>query len=194
MNGTSTIQGKDLINVGIYCAIYCVIMTLVSMLGFVPIFLVLLPLIVPILCSIPMMLFMTKVKKFGMVTLMAILIGIFLFITGMGYWALILGIVCGVAADYICKSGNYSSIKMTVLANGVFHIMIFGALIPLYMDLNGYFATHAGFGADYIASLTSYMQPWTAPALALGAFIAGVLGALLGVKVLSKKFASAGIK
>lgn len=193
MNNQNKLKGKDFINLGIYGALYCVIMTAVSMLGFFPVMLVLLPVIAPLLCGIPMMLFMTKVKKFGMVTIMAVLVGVFLMITGMGYWPLILGIICGLIADFICKSGAYKSAKKTVIANGVFHIMIFGTLIPLYINVEEYFATREGFGSEYISTVSSLIQPWSAVALIVGAFLAGVVGAIIGQKLLKKHFQKAGI-
>lgn len=58
-------KGKDLINIGIFSAIYFVILFAVAMLGMIPIFLPLLAVIVPILGDIPFMLFLTRVKKFG---------------------------------------------------------------------------------------------------------------------------------
>lgn len=63
MKNDAKLKGKDLINVGIYAAIYCVIMTAVAMLGFIPIMMPMLCVLVPLLGGIPMMLFMTKVKK-----------------------------------------------------------------------------------------------------------------------------------
>ncbi|MCC7549957.1 MAG: MptD family putative ECF transporter S component, partial [Methanobacterium sp.] len=61
---------KDLITTGIFTAIYIVIFFACGMLGYIPILLVFLPLICPIVTGIPFMLFLTKVKKFGMVTIM----------------------------------------------------------------------------------------------------------------------------
>ena len=43
------LQGKDLINVGIFTAIYFVVMMAIAMLGFIPIFLPLLIVLVPLL-------------------------------------------------------------------------------------------------------------------------------------------------
>ena len=57
------LKGKDLINIGIYAAIYCVLMTCIAMLGYIPIMMPMLAVIVPIVLGVPMMLFYTKVKK-----------------------------------------------------------------------------------------------------------------------------------
>ena len=62
MGKQKKLKGKDLINIGIYAAIYCVIMTAVAMLGFIPVMMPLLCVIVPILGGIPYMLFLTKVE------------------------------------------------------------------------------------------------------------------------------------
>ena len=63
------LQGKDLINVGIFTAIYFVVMMAIAMLGFIPIFLPLLIVLVPLIGGIVMMLYYSKVEKFGMVSL-----------------------------------------------------------------------------------------------------------------------------
>lgn len=116
MNTSGKLKGKDLINIGIYAAIYCVIMTAVAMLGFIPIMMPMLCVLVPLLGGIPYMLFMTKVDKFGMLTIYAIIIGLFLWITGMGYWPFLFGIVFGLLADLIAKSGNYKSSSKAILS------------------------------------------------------------------------------
>ena len=137
--------GKDLINIGIYAAIFLVIMTAISMLGFIPIMMPMLSVLCPLIGGITMMLFYTKVKKFGMITIMTIIIGAFLWVTGMGYYPFFFGIVCGLVADLVAKSGQYSSKKKTVLSYGIMCITIFGCFLPLYLDINGYFSTRTSF-------------------------------------------------
>ena len=132
MKNKKKLKGKDLINIGIYAAIYCVIMTAVAMLGFIPIMMPLLCVIVPIFGGIPYMLFLTKVDKFGMITIYAMIVGLFLWITGMGYWPFIFGIICGVITDLIVKSGNYKSSKKNILSCGVFNLIIFGNFVPMF--------------------------------------------------------------
>lgn len=59
---SNKLQAKDLINVGIFTAIYFVIFFAGMMLGYIPIFIPLLGLVCPILCGIPFMLYLEKVK------------------------------------------------------------------------------------------------------------------------------------
>lgn len=71
---SNTLQAKDLINIGIFTAIYFVVFFAGMMLGYIPIFIPLLGFVCPILCGIPFMLYLTKVKKFGMVSLTGIIL------------------------------------------------------------------------------------------------------------------------
>ena len=72
------LSAKDLINVGIYTAIYLVIFFVVGMMNAIPILYPAIYLVIPIVTGIPFMLFLTKTEKFGMVTIMSIIIGVFL--------------------------------------------------------------------------------------------------------------------
>ena len=193
MAAQEKMNGKDLINIGIYAAIYCVIVTAVAMLGFIPILLPMLAVLCPLIGGIPMMLFYTKVKKFGMITIMGIILGLFLMVTGMGLWPAAFGVVFGVLADLIAKSGGYKSAKKSILSYATMCLLIFGNYIPLYLNIDGYFATRQSFGAEYITSLTAIMQPWTAPVIFVACFVFGALGAILGQKLLKKHFEKAGI-
>ena len=66
----------------------------VACLGFIPIFMVLICGIIPLVAGIPYMLYLTRVKKFGMITIMGLLVGIIMFVTGMGYFSIVTGLVC----------------------------------------------------------------------------------------------------
>lgn len=187
------INGKDLINIGIYAAIFCVIMTVVSFIGFIPVLMPLLAVLNPLIGGIPMMLFYTKVKKFGMITIMSIIIGLYLMITGMGTWPALFGIVFGLLADLIAKSGGYTSAKKAVFSYATMCVTVFGCFLPLYLNIQEYFATRSSYGEEYITALTSVMQPWTAPLILIACFVFGALGAVLGQKLLKKHFEKAGI-
>ena len=41
------------------------------------------------------MLYLTRVKKFGMITIMGLLVGIIMFVTGDGLFSIVTGLVCG---------------------------------------------------------------------------------------------------
>jgi energy-coupling factor transport system substrate-specific component len=187
------LKGKDLINVGIYTAIYAVITIALSMLGYIPIFMPLICVFGPIVGGIPFMLFLTKVKKFGMIFIMTMIMGILMLLTGMGYYALLVGIVSGLAAEWVYKSGGYKSATKAVLTSGVFSIWAWANFIPLFTNIEGYFSTRQDFGQEYIDALTALMPPWMCPTLLVVSFVSGIIGGLVGKAVLKKHFIKAGI-
>lgn len=194
MNTKQKLKGKDLINIGIYAAIFCVIVTAIAMLGFIPIMLPMLCVFVPILGGIPYMLFLTKVDKFGMITIFSVIVGLFLWVTGMGYWPTIFGIVFGVLTDIIAKSGNYKSSKKDILGCGVFNIAVFGNFIPLFTNIDAYFSTRQSFGEEYIETLNGiFSNTWLIPAMIASCVICGWIGGFLGKALLKKHFEKAGI-
>lgn len=187
------LSGRDLINVGIYTAIYFVIIMALAMLGYIPIMMPMLCVIGPIAGGIPFMLFLTKVKKFGMVLIMSIIMGIMMALTGMGLYALPVAIVSGLIAEFVLWRSKYSKASNSVLACGFFNIWMWGNFIPLFTNPDGYFSTRTEFGADYEATLTALLPGWMNPVLLVTCFVCGLLGGLLGRVLLRKHFSKAGI-
>lgn len=188
------LQAKDLINVGIFTAIYFVIFFAGMMLGYIPIFIPLLGFVCPILCGIPFMLYLTKVKKFGMVSLCGIILGLLNMLIGSGVLVLVFGVVFGIAADCIMKAGKYSSWKCTLLGNGVFSLWIMGFVSRMFLTRTEFFESLiSGYGQEYVDTLMSYTPNWMYPVLFIVTFVGGILGALLGKAVLKKHFEKAGI-
>lgn len=193
MSTKNKLQSKDLINVGIFTAIYFVIVVAVAMLGFIPIFLPLLSVIAPILGGIPCMLFLSKVKKPGMILIMSVIMGIMMILTGMGYYALLVGIVSGIAAEIIYKSGYNVSSSKAVITYAVFSIWIWGNYFLFYFDQEKFFAAKESFGQEYKDTIMKIMPTWLFPALLLCTFISGIIGGLLGKAMLKNHFKKAGI-
>ena len=190
---TQKLQGKDLMTIGIYSAIYFIIVFAVAMLGFIPIMMPMLCIFVPLLAGIPFMLFLTKVKKFGMIWIMSIIMGILMLLTGMAQYALIIGFFTGLIADLIYKSGNYQSASKAVLTCGIFSIWVFGNFIPIFFDKEAYWSTRQSFGEEYITTLNQITPAWLSPILLVATFVCGIIGGLIGRAVLKKHFEKAGI-
>lgn len=186
-------KGKDLINIGIFSAIYFVIVLIVAMLGTIPVFLPMLTVIVPILGGIPFMLFLTRVRKFGMIWIMSIIMGILMLLTGMSWPPLAISAVTGLLAELVYKSGNYQSASRAVLTNGVFSLWIGGNYLPLFFAAEKYWSTRQNFGQDYIDAVTKLMPTWMCPVTFIAAFICGIIGGLLGKALMKKHFEKAGI-
>lgn len=188
------LQTKDLINIGIFTAIYFVIFFAGMMLGYIPIFIPLLGLVCPILCGIPFMLYLTRVEKFGMVSLSGIILGLLNMVMGSGVLVFVFGIVFGILADLIMKSGKYQSWKCTLLGNGVFSLWIMGFVSRMFLTRTEFFDSMvSSYGQEYVNTLMSYTPGWMFPVLFVVTFIGGIIGALLGKGVLRKHFEKAGI-
>ena len=193
ISNAKKLQGKDLINIGIFTAIYLVIVVAVAMLGFMPIFFPLLSIIAPILGGIPCMLFFTKVKKPGMIFIMSVIMGIMMILTGMGPYALFVGIVAGIAAELIYKSGNYASASKAILAYGVFSVWIWGNYFLFYCNQEQFFAAKESFGQEYKDTILQIMPMWLFPVLLVLTFVSGIIGGFLGKAMLKKHFERAGV-
>lgn len=190
---SNKLNAKDLINVGIYTAICAVLVCAVAMTGIIPIMMVLLVVFVPIITGIPYMMFLTKVNKFGMILIMNILMGIFMWVTGMSYYALIVGTISGLIAELIYRAGSYKSKKMGILAFAIAGIHCWANYFGIFFNSDAYFSTRQNFGQDYIDSVTKMLPIWMCPVLLVVNIVFGIIGGWIGAKVLRKHFEKAGI-
>ena len=186
-------KGKDLINIGIFSAIYFVIVFIVAMLGFVPIMLPMLAVLVPIIGGVPFMLFLTRVKKFGMIWIMSIIMGLLMILTGMSWPPLAVSAVTGLIAELVFRAGKYRSAAMAVLTNAVFSLWVAANYLPLFFAADKYWESRKDYGQDYIDSVNKLMSKWMCPTLFAAAFVCGIIGGLLGRKLMKKHFEKAGI-
>lgn len=188
-------QGKDLINIGLFTVLYFVLGCCVAIpIGFVPIFLPILGALWTLITGIPFMLFAVRAKKFGMVTIMAVLSGLLMGLTGMGFWGILTGAVFGILGDLIMKSGNYASVKKTILGYGVFSLWMVGTYIPMYFMVEQSRADFAkSFGDEYADKVMSVMPMWSIVLVIAGIFLFALLGGLIGKAILKKHFVKAGI-
>ena len=82
MDKQNKLNAKDLINVGIYTAMYLVVFFAIGMLNAFPIFYPISLFVSPLITGVPFMLFTTKIKKSGMIFIMAVILGVFWFVMG----------------------------------------------------------------------------------------------------------------
>ena len=187
------LNAKDLINVGIYTAICAVLVCAVAMTGVIPIMMVLLIVFVPILTGIPYMMFLTKVKKFGMILIMNVILGAFMWITGMSYYALIVGTISGLIAELIYRAGDYKSKWHGIFAFAVSGLYCWANYFGIFFNSEAYFSTRQNFGQEYIDSVTKMLPVWMCPVLFVVDVVCGIIGGWIGTKVLRKHFEKAGI-
>lgn len=189
------IQPKDLITVGIFSAIMMVVCFAASMLGFIPIFIPLLSVVVPIVGGIPFMLFLTKAQKFGMVTIMGLIVGILTGILGMGVWVILTMPVFAVIADLVMRTGEYKSAAKSVIGYGIYSLGMIGNYIPIIFARDSYaeMLLNSGYGQEYVDTMMGYMPDWSLLPLFAASFVSGIVGALIGKALMKKHFVRAGI-
>ncbi len=176
MENNKRLNAKDLINVGIYTAICAVICCIVAMTGVIPIMMVLLVVFVPILTGIPYMLFLTKVKKFGMILILNVLMGALMWVTGMSYYALVVGALSGLIAEVIYRAGNYKSKKFGVIAYAISGIYCWANYFGIFFNAEAYFSTRQNFGQEYIDAVTKMLPGWMCPVLLVVDVLCGIIG------------------
>ncbi|MGX7071113.1 MptD family putative ECF transporter S component [Gemella bergeri] len=187
---------KDFINVGIFAALIFVVEFAAGMSGFIHPFIVAAYVaIIPLLSAIPMMLFYTKVEKFGMITMMATLLAIIMYFTGMGWMGAPMILAVGVISDLIEKSGNYKNSKKTIISFGVFSMWCSANFLPVVFTADSYRENlqSGNFSSEYVDGLFTYINTTTLIPLIVLSFIFGVIGAIIGKKVVKKHFEKAGI-
>jgi len=154
---------------------------------------VLLVVFVPILTGIPYMMFLTKVNKFGMILIMNVLMGAFMWVTGMSYYALIDGTISGIIAELIYRFGDYKSKKLGILAYAVSGLYCWANYFGIFFNADAYFSTRQNFGQEYIDTVTKLLPTWMCPVILVVDFVCGIIGGWIGTKVLKKHFEKAGI-
>ena len=194
MDGNKKLNGKDLINIGIYTALYFVCVFVVAMLGLIPVGLLLLVVLVPLIAAIPFVMYLTKVRKPGMLFISSVIIGALMLLTGMGFYALILSVITGIIAEFIWRSGDYRSKKKIAPTYAVFNLWMWANYLPLFLDYDAYVAARPDYGDAYWQALQTLLPPWMLIVLAVACVVFSILGALYAKKVLAKKMAAAGME
>ena len=185
---------KDLITVGIFSVILIVLIFVFGMLGYIPMVMLALPVLSALICGISYMLFLTRVSKFGMVTLLGLIMGIVMFLSGHTWVPIVTFTVCALIADVILKMGNYSSIKNSIISYAVFILGIMGNMLPFFILRDVYMsAMRTSMGNDYVNVIAPYLQTNFLIVLVILTFIVGLISAYIGKIVLKKHFIKAGI-
>jgi len=191
-------SARDLLNVAIFAVIYFVIVFVfvIAMLGIVSPLAMLLTLpLAPIAAGIPYLLFLTRVRHAGMVTLFGLVVGLIYLMMGHPWQSTVVTVVVSLLAEVILRAGGYGSKWASIWAYTVFSAWFIGPWIPFFLDRAAYLrAQSAGtMGADYMAAFDQVVTVPAVLVMVLVTVICGFLGGLLGTAVLRKHFRAAGL-
>ncbi|GAA3052030.1 MptD family putative ECF transporter S component [Streptomyces roseofulvus] len=187
---------RDLINIGIFGALYLVtigVFTLFEFLG--PVMTLLTSAVSIVAAGVPFMLFLTRVRHAGMVTVLAVIVNGFMLLIGSPPIGLVIGVVAAVIAEALLYAGRYRSRKMSVLAYAVFSTWFAGLFMPMLYAREEFLSSPymESMGEEYTRQLDDLLSPAVLIAFDVSTLVFGVIGGLLGVRLLDKHFRKAGL-
>ncbi len=187
---------RDLINIGIFGALYLVTVGVFTSLEFLGPAATLVTSAVSIVAAgVPFMLFLTRVRHAGMVTVLAVIVNSFMLLIGSPPIGLVIGVVAAVIAEALLYAGRYRSRKMSVLAYAVFSTWFAGLFMPMLYAREEFLSSPymESMGEEYTRQLDDLLSPAVLIAFDLSTLVFGVIGGLLGVRLLDKHFRKAGL-
>ena len=160
--------------------------------GFGSIFL---PAITALISGCVYMLLAARLGKFGGITVMGVIIGLFLFISGHFVLSFIASIVFPVAADLIARAGKYKSKALLLVSYVVFSYGLTGPILPLWFMKDAYVASLQARGKDaaYIDGVFVNINTGTFFISMIAILVCAVLGGWFGQRMMKKHFIKAGI-
>ena len=193
----NSLQTKDYISIGIFSLIYFAVAFVIGGIAqMTPVTFPFMPMIVALFAGSIFMLYTAKIPKKGAVSILGILAGILLFITGMFWMMSAFFILFGFIADYIIALGSFKSFKRNLAAYCIFALAPMGAYIPMAVMPVQFdkFVRRKGDFSSFEGVIQSIgVNWWAIPAMILGTILCAVIGGLIGKKLLKKHFEKAGI-
>ena len=187
----------DLISVGVFTALYFVLVTVATFTcALLPgVGNIVLPALAALISGSVYMLLAAKLQKFGGITIMGLVMGLFFFVSGHFVLSFATNIVCGLLADLIAVRGKFRSKKLLLVSYVVFSYGLTGPILPLWFMKDAYIAnlTARGKDAAYIDTLFAPINNGSFVAAMAAILVCAVLGGLFGQRMMKKHFEKAGI-
>lgn len=192
------IQMKDLISIGVYTAIYFIIcaisaaLTIFIIPGYSYAFI---PVISALLSGTIYMLMVAKVPKFGAISIMGSIMGIFFFIIGRFPGATVIAIIVSILADLIAYAFKYRHKLGILFSYIVFSFSLIGPVVPMLFFPTFYMEqlTEQGRDMNYIVGVFSSVSEYTMIILTVLIIVMSVIGGVFGQRMMKKHFEKAGI-
>lgn len=189
------IRPKDLVSLGVFTAVYIALYFAVNMFAaFSPFIQPVTSIVVIVLCGIVFMLYLSRVRSTGMVFLMAVLLGVLSPLMGHHVITIVSAVIAGAGAQAIISANRERRVGLDVLGYAVFSLWQVGAVLPLLFLRQGTLdQVRTQMGDDYADTYAALMTPTFVLVMIVVYFLAGLVGGLLGRKMLAKHFVKAGI-
>lgn len=192
----SKLTVPDFITIGVFTAIYFLLVTAATFAcALLPgIGNILLPAVAALISGSVYMLLNAKLKKFGGVSVMGLVMGLFFFVSGHFLLSFAANIVCGILADLIA-SGTHFSKKGLLASYVIFSYGLTGPILPLWFMKDAYISSLLARGKDaaYINTLFGPINSGSFIVSMLAILICALIGGFFGQKMMKKHFEKAGI-
>ena len=198
MKTTNKLTVPDLISIGVFTALYFVLVTIATF-GSAAIAPGLNNVILPAVCALisgcVYMLLAAKLQKFGGISVMGIVMGLFFMTSGHFIVSFAANIVMGIVADFVAKAGSYKSKKGLLASYVLFSYGLFGPVLPMWFMKDAYIANLEARGKDaaYIADLFANINMGTFVIAVAATLLCAMVGGWFGQKMVKKHFVKAGI-
>ncbi len=184
---------QDLIAVGIYTAIYFLLMSVCLLIlrfvipGFHNLFI---PAVTALFSGIIYLILLNKVPKFGAITIMGTVVGLFFLISGHFPLAFLPNMICALAADLIQYKTKLKENVRVLASYIVFSFGLMGPILPLWFMKDPYIASLFARGKDktYIAGVFAHTYNVMLGLCALAVLIGAVAGLGIGSRLMEKHF------
>lgn len=187
---------KDFMNIGIFTALNLVLGLVVAFtIGYIPILYMAISAGQAFLCGIPMMIYYTRIKKFGMILSLAVITGILHMLMGRGYYVLAVAVVLALIGELILKSGGYTSSKKAVLSHAIWSMTMAADYFTLFFASKAYLASVTeNYGQAYANQMAVYVSYWwVLVVIFVLTFLCGLLGGYVGRRIFRKHFERSGV-
>lgn len=184
---------QDFISIGIYTAIYFLVVVIAMLiLRFtIPAFnSVLIPSATALFAGIVYLLVIHRIPRFGAITIMGSVMGLFFLVSGHFPLSFLPNIVCAVAADLIQYRTKLTDKVRVMLSYTVFSFGLMGPVLPLWFMKNAYVDSLIARGKDgvYIDKVFAPITTGTFYFCTAAVIICSILGILIGQKLYEKHF------
>lgn len=190
-------QTRDYISSGIFSLIYIVVIFVVGAITQSnPFTFLFMPMATAIFAGPVYMLYVAKIPKRGSVILLGFVSGIISFFGGMFWMMCACFVMMGIVADYISSLGKHKSFKFNLLAYAFFAIAPGGGHLAMFFLQSQFneFMQEKGDMSMFEKSISLVAENWwVALLIAISSMICGVIGGLIGKKMMKKHFERAGI-
>ncbi len=195
---TQQLNIPDLVTIGVFTAIYFVLVavaTFASALLLPGVSNIFLPAIAALISGSVYMLLAAKLQKFGGITIMGLVMGLFFFVSGHFVLSFAANILFGLAADAVAALGKYKSKKLLLASYIVFSYGLTGPILPLWFMKDAYVASLQARGKDaaYINALFAPINGGTFVVCLAAILVCAVVGGVFGQRMMKKHFEKAGI-